>query len=103
MQHLQKTEAWGVLLFTSFLCLPTFQPAYNCPLLSIAFTLFHFPNPATPVFATLTKTAGCVPTIPILELHPRHQSKWLFFLFMHLQIARFFLAQNSLFVFMRLR
>src|SRR6267142_7226240 len=30
--------------------------------------LFHFPYPVTPVFATHTKTAGCVPTIPILEL-----------------------------------
>src|SRR5712664_4179713 len=38
------------------------------PFLSRACALFHFPYPVTPVFATHTKTAGCVPTIPILEL-----------------------------------
>src|SRR5713226_7883273 len=37
-------------------------------LFSRACALFHFPYPVSPVFATLTKTAGCVPTIPILEL-----------------------------------
>src|SRR5258708_1632904 len=31
-------------------------------------TLFQVPYPATSLFATLAKTAGCVPTIPILEL-----------------------------------
>src|SRR5258708_7430994 len=36
--------------------------------------LFHFPYPATLLFATLTKTAGCIPTIPILKLAPRHSS-----------------------------
>src|SRR5882724_11513828 len=36
--------------------------------LSDASALFHFPYPVSPVFATHTKTAGCVPTIPILEL-----------------------------------
>src|SRR6266446_7928719 len=41
-----------------------FQRAYNRPLFSIASTLFHFPYPATPVFAcppwraTHTKTGG---------------------------------------------
>src|SRR3989441_11014296 len=35
---------------------------------SIACALFHFRYPVRPVFATLTKTAGCVPTIPNLEL-----------------------------------
>src|ERR1700730_764200 len=38
------------------------------PFLSDDSTLFHFPYPVSPVFATHTKTAGCVPTIPILEL-----------------------------------
>src|SRR6266481_581385 len=36
--------------------------------LSDASALFHFPYPVSPVFATHTKTAGCVPTIPNLEL-----------------------------------
>src|SRR5882672_181343 len=36
--------------------------------LSDSSALFHFPYPVSPVFATHTKTAGCVPTIPILEL-----------------------------------
>jgi len=66
---LTKNRGVGVLWLTSFLCLPTFQRAYNLPLFSIVSTLFRFPYPATPVFATLTKTAGCVPTIPIL-VHP---------------------------------
>ena len=35
---------------------------------SIACALFHFPYPPSPLLATLTKTAGCVPTIPNLEL-----------------------------------
>src|SRR5712664_856080 len=39
-------------------------------LFSNGYALFHFPYPVSPVFATLTKTAGCVPTIPILELIP---------------------------------
>src|SRR6266850_1238977 len=45
------------------------------PLLSYVCAFFHFPYPVTPVFAcppwraTFTKTAGCVPTIPILELN----------------------------------
>ena len=38
------------------------------PSKSVPCALFHFPYPVSPVFATLTKTAGCVPTIPILEL-----------------------------------
>ena len=40
-------------------------------LFSRACALFHFPYPVSPVFATLTKTAGCVPTIPIVELAAR--------------------------------
>src|SRR6266446_3085905 len=76
MQHLQKNRGgWGVLLLTSSLCFPTFKRAFNRPLFSIASTLFHFPYPVTPLLAcppwraTPTKTAGCVPTISILELN----------------------------------
>jgi hypothetical protein len=36
---------------------------------SIAYTLFQVPYPVSPLLATLTKTAGCTPTIPIL-VHP---------------------------------
>ena len=43
-------------------------------LFSGACALFHFPYPVSPVFATLTKSAGCVPTIPKLELVTRHLS-----------------------------
>src|SRR6266403_5003123 len=39
-----------------------------CPFLSTAYTLFQVPCPISPFRATLTKTAGCIPTIPILEL-----------------------------------
>jgi len=71
----KKTGGWGVLLLTSSLCFPTFKRAFNRPLFSIASTLFHFPYPVTPLLAcppwraTPTKTAGCVPTISILELN----------------------------------
>jgi hypothetical protein len=34
------------------------------PFPTILSALFHFPYPVTPLLATLTKTAGCVPTIP---------------------------------------
>jgi hypothetical protein len=34
------------------------------PFPAILSALFHFPYPVTPLLATLTKTAGCVPTIP---------------------------------------
>src|SRR5712664_167893 len=45
-----------------------FQPSPDFrPLFSIAYALFHFPYPVTPLFAALTKTAGCVPTIPKME------------------------------------
>src|SRR6267142_2315667 len=40
--------------------------------LSDSSALFHFPYPVSPVFATHMKTAGCVPTIPILELSAFH-------------------------------
>ena len=39
------------------------------PVLSCVYALFHFPYPVTLAFATLKKTAGGVPTIPILELN----------------------------------
>src|SRR6266446_5331219 len=44
-----------------------FQRAYNRLLFSIASTLFQVPYPVSPLLTTLTKTAGCIPTIPILE------------------------------------
>ena len=31
------------------------------------YALFQVPYPVTPLLATLTKTAGCIPAIPILE------------------------------------
>src|SRR5216684_6627326 len=37
------------------------------PFLSYTSALFHFPYPLSPLLATHTKTAGCVPTIPILN------------------------------------
>jgi hypothetical protein len=37
------------------------------PFLSTACALFQVPYPLSPLLATLTKTAGCHPTIPILE------------------------------------
>ena len=35
---------------------------------SMASALFQVPYPVSPLFATHTKTAGCIPTLPILEL-----------------------------------
>ncbi len=35
---------------------------------SVPCALFHFPYPASRLFAIHTKTAGCIPTIPIMEL-----------------------------------
>src|SRR5207249_11978233 len=43
-------------------------------LFSSGYALFHFPYPLSPLLATLTKTAGCVPTIPRLELVTGHLS-----------------------------
>src|SRR4029077_13331759 len=37
------------------------------PLFSTAYTLFQVPYPVTPLLATLTKTAGCIPTLPKME------------------------------------
>ena len=40
--------------------------------LSVLRAHFQVPYPVSPLLATLTKNAGCVPKIPILELGPRH-------------------------------
>jgi len=40
------------------------------PFLSSAYTLFQVPYPVSSFLATHTKTAGCVPTLPILKLAP---------------------------------
>src|SRR5882672_4783324 len=45
------------------------------PFFSYSYALFHFPYPVTPLLASLTKPAGCVPTIPILELTLRYAQK----------------------------
>jgi hypothetical protein len=37
------------------------------PLFSTAYTLFQVSYPVTPLLATLTKTAGCIPTLPKME------------------------------------
>jgi hypothetical protein len=44
------------------------HPTVHSTLPPILRTLFQVPYPATPLFATLGKTAGCVPIIPVLEL-----------------------------------
>src|SRR5713101_7424561 len=44
------------------------ETPFSRPLFSSTSALFHFPYPVTLLFATLTKTAGCIPTIPNLEL-----------------------------------
>ncbi len=43
------------------------ETPFSRPLFSSTSALFHFPYPVSPAFATLTKTAGCIPTIPTLE------------------------------------
>ena len=52
------------------LCVVKCLPATS--FLSDSSALFHFPYSVSPVFATHTKTAGCAPTIPILELSAFH-------------------------------
>src|SRR6266404_222973 len=37
------------------------------PFLSTAYTLFQVSYPVTPLLAPLTKTAGCIPTLPKME------------------------------------
>ena len=74
------------------------------PFKSVPCALFHFPYPLGPLFATPTKTAGCGPTLPILELAARHASLatiFKFFLFILLRtLLRFFaLLQNSTLLF----
>jgi hypothetical protein len=54
-------------VYLSALSLP-FALSFFSSLFSITSTLTRFTYPVTPVFATLTKTAGCVPKIPKLEL-----------------------------------
>jgi|HubBroStandDraft_4_1064222.scaffolds.fasta_scaffold30832_2 hypothetical protein len=51
------------LTFRSFNSLTIFRPVF-----SIAYALFQVTYPVSPLLATLMKTAGCIPTIPILEL-----------------------------------
>src|SRR3989442_11457495 len=63
-------------------------------LFSSGYALFHFPYPPSPLLATLTKTAGCVPTIPKLELVPRLPA-----VAGHLSLAT--LLKFSLFTFLR--
>ena len=42
------------------------ESAFANPLFSIGCALFQVPHPVSSLLATLTKTAGCIPTIPIL-------------------------------------
>ena len=44
------------------------KSAFANPLFSMRCALFQVPYPVSPLLATLTKTAGCIPTIPILKL-----------------------------------
>ncbi len=43
---------------------------FPSPFFSSPSALFQVPYPASPLFATLTKTAGCIPTLPNSELPP---------------------------------
>src|SRR5712692_1713863 len=64
------------------------EPPFSRPLFSSTSALFHFPYPVTHLFVTLTKTAGCIPTIPNLELVARQASLgtlFKFFLFIFLR------------------
>ncbi len=67
---LTKNRGWGSVIVNQLPLFPTFKRACKRPLFSIASTLSQVPYPVTPLLATLTKTARCVPTIPILELRP---------------------------------
>src|SRR5712664_1062483 len=46
------------------------KSAFANRLFSIRCALFQVPYPVSPLLATHTKTAGCIPTIPIPELTP---------------------------------
>jgi len=50
-------------------------PPFLFPLPPIFRTLFQVPYPVSPLFVSLTKAAGCVPKIPILERAVRTTSK----------------------------
>ncbi len=60
LQTLTHSNAQSQYLLTSFL-------PFSWPLFSCAYALFHVPYPVSSLFASLTKTGGCIPTIPILE------------------------------------
>src|SRR5712692_8631336 len=45
------------------------KSCFLSPFFSTPSALFQVPYPVSPVFATLTKTAGCIPIIPIMELN----------------------------------
>ena len=45
-------------------------PQHLTPFFSNTSELFQVPYPVSPLFATLTKTAGCIPTLPKSELVP---------------------------------
>jgi len=47
---------------------PFFTSLHHTSLLPLFRTHFQVPYPATPLFATLTKTPGCLGILPILEL-----------------------------------
>src|SRR6266567_7674069 len=69
MQHLRKTGGGGANLHPMLGTAK--EPVAHLFLFSTTYTLFQVPYLVSPLFATLTKTAGCVPTIPILErVHP---------------------------------
>ncbi len=50
------------------------SPHKTRPLFSWACALFHFPYGVTPLFVTLTKTAGCMGFLPNLELSQRQMA-----------------------------
>src|SRR6266481_7459997 len=57
-------------LFLLLSSLLSAKSAFANPLFSIRCALFQVPYPVSPLLATHTKTAGCIPTIPIPELTP---------------------------------
>src|SRR5713226_602187 len=85
------------------------ETPFSRPLFSSTSALFHFPYPVSPAFATLTKTAGCIPTIPTLErisFRPPAPSPTLYplFPFFSYFCALFCTYQNhNPFIFMRFR
>jgi hypothetical protein len=46
----------------------TAKCASATPFVYRCYALFHFPYPVSLLFATHTKTAGCIPTLPVLKL-----------------------------------